>query len=142
MELPVRNPFELRFTVSAEDIDELDHVSNVRIVHWMNRAAVEHSRSVGFDVNRYRELGGVFVVRRHEIDYLASARLGDELVAFTWPTTFTKSSAERRHEIRRVADDRVIARGVNLWAYVDFTTGRPTRIPPVLVERFDPARFI
>src|SRR5579872_3090212 len=142
MEPPVRNPFVLRFTVTADDIDELDHVSNVRIVHWMNRAAVEHSRSLGFDVKRYRELGGVFVVRRHEIDYLASARLGDELVAFTWPTLFQRSSAERRHEIRRVSDDRVIARGLNLWAYVDFTTGRPTRIPPVLLEAFDPARFV
>ncbi|HZU98636.1 MAG TPA: thioesterase family protein [Planctomycetota bacterium] len=142
MEPPVRNPFVLRFTVTADDIDELDHVSNVRIVHWMNRAAVEHSTSLGFDVKRYRELGGVFVVRRHEIDYLASARKGDELVAFTWPTVFQRSSAERRHEIRRVSDDRVIARGFNLWAYVDFTTGRPTRIPPVLLEAFDPARFV
>ena len=142
MEPPVRNPFVLRFTVTADDIDELDHVSNVRIVHWMNRAAVEHSASLGFDVKRYRELGGVFVVRRHEIDYLASARKGDGLVAFTWPTVFQRSSAERRHEIRRVSDDRVMARGFNLWAYVDFTTGRPTRIPPVLLEAFDPARFV
>jgi acyl-CoA thioester hydrolase len=142
MQPPVKNPFELRFTVTAEDIDELDHMSNVRVVHWMNRAAVEHSLSVGFDVKRYKELGGVFVVRRHEIDYLASARLGDELVAFTWPTSFQRLSAERRHEIRRVADDRVIARGTNLWAYVDFTSGRPTRIPQVLLETFDPARFV
>jgi acyl-CoA thioester hydrolase len=142
MEPPVKNPFQLRFTVTAEDIDDLDHVSNVRIVHWMNRAAVEHSQALGFDVARYRELGGVFVVRRHEIDYLASAKLGDELVAFTWPISFQRSSAERRHEIRRVADDKVIARGMNLWAYVDFTSGRPTRIPPPLLEAFDPARFV
>lgn len=142
MQPPVKNPFSLRFTVSADDIDDLDHVSNVRVVHWMNRAAVEHSTSLGFDVARYKELGGVFVVRRHEIDYLASARLGEELVAFTWPAVFTRTSAERRHEIRRVADDQVIARGTNLWAYVDFKTGRPTRIPPPLLEAFDPARFV
>jgi acyl-CoA thioester hydrolase len=142
MQPPVRAPFELRFTVTPEDIDELDHVSNVRIVHWMNRAAVEHSRAAGFDIARYRELGGVFVVRRHEIDYLASARLGDELVAFTWPSGLQRSSAERRHEIRRVADEKVIARGLNLWAYVDFTTGRPTRMPPPVLEAFDPARFL
>src|SRR3954468_11967328 len=122
MEPPVKNAFALKFAVVAEAIDELEHASNVRVVHWMNRAAVEHSRSLGFDVTRYRELGGVFVVRRHEIDYLASARLGDELVAFTWPTVFQRSSAERKHEIRRASDDKVIARGMNLWAYVDFAT--------------------
>lgn len=141
MEPPVKNAFALRFPVTAEDIDELDHVSNVRIVHWINRAAIEHSRSLGFDYARYRELGGVFVVRRHEIDYLASARLGDELVAFTWPTVLHRSSAERHHEIRRVADDRVIARAKNLWAFVSFASGRPTRIPPEIQAAFDPPRF-
>jgi acyl-CoA thioester hydrolase len=141
VEKPARNPFELRFTVRSEDLDELDHVSNVIVLFWMNRAAVEHSSSLGWDLARYRSEGGVFVVRRHEIDYLASAKLGDQLVHFTWPSAISRATAERKHEIRRVADDKVIARGMNVWAYVDVATGRPMRLPPALAQTFDPAKF-
>jgi acyl-CoA thioester hydrolase len=133
--------FALDLEVVAADIDELEHVSNVRVVDWMNRAAVAHSNAVGFDIARYREVGGVFVVRRHEIEYLASAYLGDKLRAFTWPTSLERATAERRHEIRRLADGRVIARGSNLWVFVSFETGRPMRIPAAVVEAFDPRRF-
>ena len=141
MEPPVRNPFALTFAVRREDLDELEHVSNVRVLFWMNRAAVEHSASLGWDLDRYRREGGVFVVRRHEIDYLASAKLGDQIVHYTWPSAISRATAERMHEIRRVADDKVIARGMNVWAYVDVATGRPLRLPHVLLEAFDPAKF-
>jgi len=141
METPPPGAFSIKLTVTAADIDALEHVSNVKVVDWMNQAAVEHSNAVGFDVARYREVGGVFVVRRHEIDYLVSAVLGDELVATTWPSLLGKASAERRHEIKRVKDGVVIARGFNVWAFVAFKTGRPVRIPPEVLAAFDPSRF-
>lgn len=142
MKPPVRNAFRLEIEVAPPDIDALDHVSNVRYVDWMNRAAVEHSNALGWDLARYREIGGVFVVRRHEIDYLASARLGDKLVWFTWPSALERSTAERKHEVHRVSDGRVLARGTNRWVFVDVKSGRPMRIPPDVAASFDPAKFV
>lgn len=133
--------FALELRVVPEDIDDLEHVSNVRVVDWMNRAAVAHSAALGFDVARYREVGGVFVVRKHEVEYLASAFLGDELTAYTWPSKVDRATAERRHEIRRRADGKVVARGWNLWVFVSFASGRPMRIPAEVLETFDPAKF-
>jgi len=134
--------FALDLEVVDADIDELGHVSNVRVVDWMNRAAVAHSTALGFDVARYKQSGGVFVVRKHEVEYLASAYLGEKVRAFTWPTKLERATAERRHEIRRVADGRVIARGWNLWVFVSFESGKPMRIPPAVLETFDPAKFV
>jgi acyl-CoA thioester hydrolase len=134
--------FVLELKVEPEDIDDLEHVSNVRVVDWMNRAAVAHSTALGFDIARYRAVGGVFVVRKHEIEYLASAYLGDELLAFTWPSAIERASAERRHEIRRKGDGRVIARGKNLWVFVSFESGRPMRIPAEVLAAFDPKKFV
>jgi acyl-CoA thioester hydrolase len=141
MDLPVSRPFRLPIVVEAHDIDELDHVSNVRYVHWMNRAAVEHSNVLGWTLERYREIGGVFVVRRHEIDYLYPAVLGDRITLFTWPHSIDRASAERKHEIRRDSDGKVLARGLNLWVFVDVKTGRPLRIPPEVAASFDPKLF-
>ncbi|MCO5166722.1 MAG: acyl-CoA thioesterase [Planctomycetes bacterium] len=131
---PPPTAFTLRLRVTRDDLDAQGHVSNVRVVDWMNRAAIAHSEAVGLDLARYRQLGGTFVVRRHEIDYLAPAFEGDEVVACTWAISCRRATAERRHEVRR-ADGRVLARGFNLWAWVDLT-GRPARMPAEVETAF------
>jgi acyl-CoA thioester hydrolase len=140
VEPPVPNAFALRLVAGPEDVDEQGHVSNVRVLDWMNRAAIAHSTAVGLDLARYRALGGTFVVRRHELDYLAQAFAGDEVVAFTWAVSCRRATAERKHEVRRLADGRVLARGFNLWAWVDLATGRPARMPAEVEAAFDPAK--
>ena len=142
MNPPVRNPFVLKITVSPEDIDAQGHVSNVKILEWANRAAIAHSDHLGFTVARYYEIGGIFVVRRHEIDYLLPAYEGEQLVLYTWPSSKKRSAAERRHEIQRESDGAVVARVLNKWVYVDTESGRPKRMHPQVAETFDPATFI
>jgi acyl-CoA thioester hydrolase len=134
--------FRLPVTVVEGDIDEQGHASNVAVVRWMNAAAWEHSKALGVGIDFYRALGGWFVVRRHEIDYLRPSYRGDELDCVTWPCGIGKAVAQRQHRIIRRADGQEIARGLNVWAFVDATTGRPVRIPPALREAFDPGRFI
>ena len=65
---PPANAHTHRFTVPTSDIDELGHVGNVSWVRWVNEAATEHSRSVGLDLAAYKELGLLWVVRKHEIE--------------------------------------------------------------------------
>lgn len=122
--------------VLPEDIDGQGIANNVRVVAWMNRAAIAHSSSVGWTVARYRQEGAWFVVRRHEIDYRTSAVLGDRLVLRTWAGSMKAATAQRLHEVVRPADGALIARGINLWAWVDAKTGRPQRMPPELIEAF------
>ena len=137
-----RHPFVLPITVGDDDIDAQQHASNVAVVRWMSRAAMRHSIALGFGAARYEQLGAMFVVRRHEIDYLDRARLGEELVCYTWPSAIAKVTAKRRHCIIRPADDAVIAKGLNVWAYLDMATGRPRRMPAEVRAAFDPARFL
>lgn len=139
MEPPVPNAFALPLVVGPQDIDEQGHASNVRILDWMNRAAIGHSEAVGLTLARYRALGGTFVVRRHELDYVLPALLGDEVVAYTWAVSCRRATAERRHEVRRAADGRVVARGFNVWAWIDLR-GRPARMPAEVEAAFDPAK--
>jgi acyl-CoA thioester hydrolase len=128
-------------TVQPDDIDAQGHASNVSVVQWMNHAAWEHSKALGWDVEGYRRLGGWFVVRRHEIDYHRPSLAGDLLHCVTWPCGLGKAVAERRHRIVRVADGALVAEGLNIWAYIDAATGRPKRIPDELRDAFDPAKF-
>ena len=66
-------PFAIRVRVTPEDLDELLHVSNIVYIRWIQDVAVAHSASVGLTLEEYRQRGAVFVVRRHEVDYLRPA---------------------------------------------------------------------
>ncbi len=123
-------------TVGESDLDELGHANNIGYLRWLQDAAVAHSAAVGLTFQRYVELGGVFVVRRHEIDYLRSALRGDELEVRTHVATVMAAKSERKYDIVRLHDEVVIARAVTTWGFVDTTQGRPMRIPDEIYVAF------
>ncbi len=128
--------FRHRVTVGESDLDELGHANNIGYLRWHQDAAVAHSTAVGLTVQRYVELGGVFVVRRHELDYLRSALRGDELEVRTHVASVMAAKSERKYDIVRLADGVVIARAVTTWGFVDTTQGRPMRIPDEVYVAF------
>ena len=77
----MKNVFTLTITVSSEDIDTLHHVNNLVYVKWMDKIATTHWNFLTKDnpLPQY-----IWVVMRHEIDYLKQATLGDEIVVKTW----------------------------------------------------------
>ena len=129
-------PFSIRLRVAPEELDELQHVSNVVYVRWIQDVAVAHSEAVGLSLEAYKQLGSVFVVRRHEVDYLRPALAGDEVEVETRVVAMSPVTATRQTFIRRAADGQVLAQARTQWAYVSTSTGRPVRIPPEVVQRF------
>jgi acyl-CoA thioester hydrolase len=121
--------FQLVFSVADTDIDTLGHASNIAYVRWVQDVAVAHSIALGFDLDAYLRLGGVFVVRRHEIDYLRPVLRGDTLEARTWICSVMAAKCERATELVRQADGVVVAKAMTTWGFVAPASGRPTRIP-------------
>jgi acyl-CoA thioester hydrolase len=130
--------YVVRLKVGAADIDELGHVGNEVYLRWMMRAAREHSDALGYTFARYRELGAVFVVRRHELDYLAEGKEGDELEIRTWCGEVEKVTAARHYRVVRARDGRELARGITRWVFVSLESGRPQRIPEDVARTFAP----
>jgi acyl-CoA thioester hydrolase len=124
----------MTITATDADIDELRHVSNLVYLRWVLDVATAHSSALGWGHPEYRALGGVFVVRRHEIDYLLPVTAGQQVVAATWVESWRAASCVRRTEITR--GDQVVARASTLWAFIVLDTGRPQRIPAQLVALF------
>lgn len=119
--------YSIPITAAAADIDELGHVSNLVYLRWVLDVAMAHSRSLGWDHPEYRALGAVFVVRRHELDYLGPVTVGQILIAETWVESWRAASCIRKTELIR--DGVVVARASTTWAMMSFASGRPTRIP-------------
>ena len=128
--------FRTELIADAGDIDELDHVSNITYVRWLQRVATEHSAALGWDTAAYRALGAVFVVRRHEIDYRAQARAGDRIELCTWVEWWRAASTLRRTDITRVDDGVLLATASTVWALIALDGNRPRRIPEELRRPF------
>jgi len=129
----VTRAFVVPLTVVRSEIDELGHASNIAYLHWVQDVAKAHSESVGWDHAAYVKLGGVFVVTKHEIEYLAPAMNGDELQLITWIESWTAVTSERRTRIERAG--KVLARCTTTWAFVSLE-GKPRRIPAEVLAAF------
>ena len=130
---PATERFEQIISVQPQDIDQFDHVNNVVYVRWVQEVSTSHWNSVATDAQK-EAIG--WVVVRHEIDYLSSARLGDEIIARTWVGSADKNIFERHTELLRSGDLKVLARARSLWCPINLHSRRPVRVGPDIHERF------
>jgi acyl-CoA thioester hydrolase len=131
----VTEPYRHSITATDADIDELGHVSNLVYLRWVLETATTHSAARGWGHAEYRALGAIFIVRRHELDYLAQVTAGQQLVAETWVESWRAASCIRRTRIAR--DTTIVAQAATTWVCMSLATGKPTRIPDHLRARFE-----
>lgn len=128
--------FITQLRVRHYELDTLGHVNNAVYQNYLEQAAIEHSEHLGLNLERYRELGGVFVMRRVEIDYLRPAVAGDRLEVTTWVQEMRGTRAIRRYEIRKQGSDDLLVTAEALWVWVEFKSMRPRAIPSALLDTF------
>ena len=80
----------------------------------------------------------MFVVARHEIDYMAETWLDDELILATWVRSFRKVKTWRDYVVLRPSDQTIICKAATLWVLVDLNTRRPCRFDADMIQRFQP----
>ena len=108
--------FTLTATVKDTDIDELGHASNIAYVRWLQDVAVAHSTAVGLSYEAYGRIGGVFVIRRQEIDYLRPCLRGESLELRTRVCNVAAAKVQRETHVVRISDDVMLAKGLTTWA--------------------------
>lgn len=128
--------FEYVQKVDKEHIDELDHVNNVVYVQWIQDAAVKHWNTVASEATKNEF---VWVIVRHEIDYKYPARLNEELLIRTFVLNAQGVSSDRRVQIFRKEDMRLLVESKTTWCMLNKTTQRPARVTDSVKELFLPA---
>ena len=148
------------FRVRYHQLDPLGHVNNATYLNFLEQAAIDHTAAAGYDVERLREIGGVFIARRHEVDFLRPAYAGDWLQVATWAVEVYGARALRSYEVSRLparglaagwpcdsltvgsaraqGEGELIVRAKTEWAFVDLERRRPRRVPAELVAAFLP----
>lgn len=127
-----RTPFSITVTAATADIDELGHVNNTVYLRWVQEVATAHWQAVarGAETARY-----IWVVTRHEIDYLRATLVGEALLLTTWVGTPRGARFDRHVEISG-SDGLPRVRATTIWALIDKTSGRAIRVPPDVAAPF------
>jgi acyl-CoA thioester hydrolase len=151
--------FHHEILVAESDIDSVGHVNNVVYVQWMQDAALAHSAALGWPARRYHELGAGWVARLHQIEYLLPAYPGDRVRVRTWVADMKKVTSLRKYEFTRLGFNSessslaplrnseatettnaakvvVLAVAHTNWAFIDFNTRTPKRIPPEIASAY------
>lgn len=130
-------PFTLDLRVTVEDIDGLGHANNAVYVTWLERCAWRHSSYLGLDLAEYRRLDRAMAVLRHEIDYLASAHEGDELILGTWIIDWDQRlKMNRRFQLIRPSDGATLLRARTTFVCIELSSGRPKRMPSEFIDGY------
>jgi acyl-CoA thioester hydrolase len=129
--------YEHQHTIGEDEIDALGHANNVAYFQWLQAAALAHSAAQGWPGERYRQSGFGWVVRSHQIEYLQPAFAGEQIVVQTWVATMRKTTSLRRYRVVRPADQTLLATAETRWAFVNYDTAAPMRIPAEVAGAFE-----
>ncbi|MDE0535069.1 acyl-CoA thioesterase [Tenacibaculum sp. L6] len=117
------NVFEQKHIVTANEIDEYNHVNNVVYVQWMQNISDAHWKELS---KKATNIDYVWFVIRHEVDYKNQAVLGDEVTLRTWVGKTEGIKSIRHFEIYR--DETLLVKSQTTFCLLDATTKKPKRI--------------
>jgi acyl-CoA thioester hydrolase len=115
--------------VTPDEIDQQQHVHNLRYLQWTLWAAHAHSAAGGWDSEAALTRGIGWVVRSHEITYRAAAMAGDEVIVQTWISEVTPVAVRRRYVICRPVDRQILAKIETRWVLVDLRVHKALKLP-------------
>lgn len=125
--------FEKHIVVSQNDIDNLNHVNNVRYVQWVQDIATEHWHSKTNEAIRDTYF---WVLLKHTIEYKSEAILGDVLKLVTYVKKSSGVRTIRMVEIYDQNTNKLLVTSETTWCFMNVETKRPARITPDIVELF------
>lgn len=127
----MKNQYTFSLKVNKNQIDFLNHVNNVVYIHWILDAAQKHWEYLSSEIMNSKY---VWVVLRHEIDYLAPAQINDEIEINTWVEKSIGVKSIRAVEIFK--GDKLLVKSKTTWCLLDKQTMKPLRIPSEIIELF------
>lgn len=126
--------FKLPIRVYIEDTDAGGIVYYVNYLKYIERSRTELLRSLGYGKTAVLDDGLLLVVRHADIDYLASARLDDELIATAQVQKLAKTYVVFYQEVSR--SGQLLFKGMVKVACVQTVNNKmkPARIPEPIYQ--------
>lgn len=125
--------FQKTIQVSASDLDDQNHVNNLRYMEWV--LEVSESHWVKQTIEQTRENFAWFVLD-HYIKYKHQAFIGEKLILKTWVESCGRVKSVRRVDIIRESDQKIMVEAKSTWVFIDRNSQKPTEIKDDILQAF------
>lgn len=136
MNAPQTPTIQTEVQVMFFDTDCAAVVHNLAYLRFIEIGRTLLAEQLGMGLAEMASTGIFPVVVRIEIDYKKPARLGDKLLVFGRLENFGRTRFCCAFDIRRPADDCLIAESRQTLAVIQMPQGRPVRLPGDWATRF------
>jgi acyl-CoA thioester hydrolase len=114
--------------VRACELDSIGHVNNAVYLDLATQGVLDAIEDAGWSLDRMLAEGGVPLLARADLEYLAGARYGDRLEIATWFGPASGALDAHQH-IRRAGGERPLVRVSTRWRWID-AAGEGCVAPP------------
>lgn len=125
-------PFEMKKRVMQADLDDLNHVNNLRYIEWVLEISELHWKTKTSEEirNTYS-----WVVLEQHIYYKHPVKLNEEINLKTWIASSKGVKSERKTTLHN-AQGKLILEASTLWCLVDLIHQKPARITSEIVKPY------
>ena len=116
---------EKTLVVQQGDLDDLNHVNNVRYLEWIQDISKEHWE---LNVPAMVKQDLVWVVSSHYIQYKGEAKLGDTIHLRTYIADTKGAISVRAVEMRHAETGKILVESKTEWCLLNANTFKPMRI--------------
>lgn len=125
--------FELLVEVNESDLDEMQHVNNVRYLQWVQDVAKAHWKSL---TNQNLQNKFAWVVVSHLIHYKIPAILGDKILIRTYIKESSGVTSVRVVEMYLAGSQQKLVEAETKWCLLNRKNLKPARIPDEIIRLF------
>ncbi len=126
--------YSIDYTVGPEDIDELNHVNNIRYLEWVQEISKDHwfSKINGkLPLDKY-----LWVVANHNLDYFRPAFLNDRLRIETFVKDFDGKFSNRVVKVINASTDKLLFQSLTKWCLIDVKSQNTIDVPQEIASIF------
>lgn len=125
--------YEQILQVKPDDLDELNHVNNVRYIEWVNDVAKAHWTKLATQdmLQNY-----FWVLINHHITYKSQAILNDNILLKTFVKSSEGVTSTRIVEIYNNDTQKLLATSETKWCFMDAKAKKPARITSEIINLF------
>ena len=128
---PGKVSFQHSIKVQMHDIDALNHVNNLVYLQWVLDISGLHWNSLATKQINEKY---VWVVLRHEIDYINQAHLNDIITVYTWIDE--NEGVKSTRIVHIYCEDKLLIKSKTVWCLLDAKTLKPKRIGEDILQLF------
>jgi len=114
-------PYQMQFTVTAEQADSSGHARPGTLLFFIQEAAGVHCALLGADRQALEPKHLFWAVLRHKVEITRLPLAGETVTVETWPMPTTRT-AYPRAAVGYDADGKLLFRIISLWVLMDSQT--------------------